>query len=391
MSAGEARRLPYLPALFVAVLPLAVMVFLQWVPRQLVSEDFIKELKPWCLVQGVNVDLKPIQPAPPCHKVPAPPDTSRPDQVAGQKVAQTDTAAQGRGAPKTTPQLRALELRARIDFGAISALLQVVAVLAAGFAITQMIAGWRTQAPRPTPDGQSSPRVPKAERVVVVCLALFGIVAGIAFAVLQMRAHIRDLLIRPPIEAAEKAGLMASGLLETLDHMVAYNYLFAFVGAGLLLAYLAALSIDSPAPMSEEDRIVGLQFVLGIGAALFTTGILANKAGIAMVKGVLDETSSKELLAALDRLPDVWALAYSGFLVTAIAAAYFAIRGGEAKINETPKDGDAVPTSALAVRTPDGKDFKAFGWLINMLVALTPVWLTEGLAKLLDAAGKIPQ
>jgi hypothetical protein len=329
--------------------------------------------------------LEPIDPQPPCQKAPEGKGKSETPRAPGSPVRTASSPGQQAAAGKTTPQLRASELKARIDFAAVSSLLRAIAVLAIIYAILQMIAGWRAGAPRPN-DAQ----VPARERRVVAALAVVGATAGYIYAYVEWQPNVvRDLLIRAPIEAAENVGLVSHGLLQKLDTMVNMNYLIAFVAAGLLLAYLAALTIDSEAAMPEADRLVGLQFVLAIGAAMFSAGVLASKLGIAVVKVVLDDANSRELIAALDRLPDVWALAYSGFLITAIGTAYFAMRGRDASINPQPAGGSAVPNSAFALRTPSGKDFKALGWVVNLVIAFAPVWLTEGLSKLIDAANKI--
>lgn len=336
----------YYPMLAVLLLPALVMLLLRWGPAQVVAGAILTDLGPPQLVQMAS------------------------DQPGTQPTK------------KTKAELRDAELKARLEYGVANGLLRTVAALAIIFALIQLISGWRSAATRPggTP-------VPALERRVVITVAVVLSTLAIAYAELQFRPDsIRAALIFAPLVEAEKAGVVSPGLAELHLTTAAQNMLIAYLAAALLLTYLAALTIDSETPMKEDDRVVGLQFVLAIGAALFTAAILVNKSGMAFITQALDPKRSAALIAALNVLPDVWALAYTGFLLTAVATAYLGIRGDKATVHPEAAAGQRIKDSPVALRTPDGKDFKIFGWFVNLLIASAPVWLPGTLTTLLKTA-----
>jgi hypothetical protein len=103
-----------------------------------------------------------------------------------------------------------------------------------------------------------------------------------------------------------------------------------------------------------------------MGGALLTSSAYANAQATEWAKGLLDASSMAHASAVLDRDPLHWGALASAFLVTTAGSTYLAITVGQ----ESGESGG----SALALKTPDGRDFKFFGWLINLLLALSPVW-----------------
>jgi len=361
----------YRPMFAVLVLPVIVLAVLQTSPTWLRSGWGPPEFS------SKNWKAHLAAPAAPAAEpsTPSPPRTAAPPQ-GEQPPSGTPPAPAAK--PKTKAQFLAAELNGRLQFGTASALFQALALIAIVFAISQLRSNWRTGAPRP-----DNAAIPPQEQGVVVAVAIAVSVASLVYAHIQWSSDaVRGSLLFPPISAAaQELGTATAGLTKAIVGLDWYNYLIGYPAAGLLLAYLAALSIKSAAPLKEADRLVGLQFVLAIGAALFSAAVLSDKASIAFTTGVLDSKKVPEFIDALKTLSDVWAIAYSGFLITAIGTAYFAIRGSEATVTVQPAN--AEQDSLLALRTPDGKDFKFLGWLVNFVIAFAPVWVTQGIAKLL--------
>jgi hypothetical protein len=386
----QAKRLA--PAFAVLLLPLVVVALAQVAGHVLLSRTLFPGLGPWCLVriEGASAPDVCIKGAENRGSV-----ASGGTTTAGGTGTGTGTGAGPTGVvagpsigsrvasvvPRTEPQARAKEFIARVDFAAGTALLWITAMLASVLALIGLWNGGVSQ--------QTSTSVEERRWVVRFCV--MGVVAGIAIAYVGHKHNsVRDFLLNGPLTAAQTAKLVAGDAVGLLNEVSLWNLFVGFGAGGLLLGYLAALSIDSSHSIPVADRVTSIQFVLVAGAAILTASVLANKAAISWISGVLDPASSALLLDAFKKVGDFWGLISSLFLVTAIGGAYFAIRGREAKMGEV---GQAAGTSAFALRTADSKDFKVLGWLINLLIAFAPVWLSETIFRTFDLFQKqaLPQ
>lgn len=380
----------FLPAMLVLILPPLVMTVVQQVPLHLLPTTFVQEVKPWCYARVLDKNNEPLK-APACLEPPSPvnaAEASKPSPGAGpqqatgtvppQQAAGASGSRQSSGKTKTLPQLRAAEAKARMDFGAASSLLLLVATLAFSFAVYQLVTNWGPQT-----------GVPGPEKWFILSTAILALCGALFYASRDWEiADFAHVLIKQIMDTAQDAGLLAPSAGASFKQLVGLNLLFAYAGAALLLSYLVALTINDAVPMAQSDRIVGLQFALGLGAGIFTLGSLANKTGLAWAISALDETQSAALIEATKGILDLWATASSVFLLTAIGTAYFGIRGVNASVGQTAAAGQQ--SSVVALRTPTGDDFKIFGWLVNLLIAFAPVWLTAGLSKGLDIAKTVP-
>jgi hypothetical protein len=242
------------------------------------------------------------------------------------------------------------------------------------------IALWKGWGPRRSPE--------KAERRWVIAFCVFGIVIGVILSYFAQNANsVRALLLDGPLMAAGQAKIISPDSVDILRSTSWWGLLVGYIVGGFLLAYLAALAIDSTQPMPIEERMTALQFTLVAGAALFTASVLVNKAALNWVSNVLDPASSTLLTESFRKVGDFWGLITSLFLLTAIGTAYFAIADvnpPQPAAEVQPAAGAQSANSVFALKTPDGKDFKALGWLINLLIAFAPAWLSETIFKTVD-------
>jgi hypothetical protein len=369
----------YCPALATLFLPPAVMILVQQVPLLLLPASFVAELKPACYVQSIqpNVDRKACDPAPPA--APAPAATPTPTVAPAPAAAPAPGAAkEGEKSPpkaKTVSQLRAVEAKARAEFGVASAALLAISAGAALFAGYQLYAGWG-----PGNTFRNRRRV-QHDRSYVAGTTALVVLAAVATAWHDWGGTDFSHTL---IDQIRNAALGFGSITDTIwfGRLVGANLFAAYVSAGLLLVYLSSLSLDSRGD-GGKSGIAGLQIAVIIGAAIFAIGGYANTTGVALATLAVDDGPGAPLLGATKAVLDLWAVANSAFILTAIGTAYYGIRRDAPPAAATQKD------SPLALSTPSGDDFKALGWLVQILLALAPIWAPASLSKIFDAAKSI--
>jgi hypothetical protein len=137
--------------------------------------------------------------------------------------------------------------------------------------------------------------------------------------------------------------------------------------------------------------VSGLQIVVVIGSIIFTLSAVANRAAAAWATVGLDEGSGKALIEVANSIPKLWDYASTVFLIAAVATGYAGIRASKAPAarkdgaGKDEKETKEQKDSATALRTPDGEDFKAFGWVVQFIIALAPVWLPASIGTFIKA------
>lgn len=337
------------------------MVFVQQLPMQLL---------PSTLIQGLGVECYVRFSKAPDHEDCNPP--------ASQPAANPAGAAGAAVKAKAPAQLRAVEAKARAEFGVATAILLIVSLGAAGFALYQFQVSW----------------APGLDRNLVFIAAGVAIVIGAVMACVDWkRADFGHALVNAIIAATMAAEALPNTLQDNWSTFVALNLFFAYVGASLLLVYLASLAIPNGQPGQGTSGIVGLQFGVLIGAAIFALGGYANRTGVTWATVALDEGPGAPLVDLSTMMVNLWGVANSAFMLTAIATAYYGIRHNtktKKSASHSSADKPAHKPGPSALRTPDGDDFKALGWLVQVLIALAPIWLPAGLSKFVDVAKTIP-
>lgn len=401
-------------AFLILILPPLVLLLVRSVPLIALPKAIIVELKPWCFVRVIP-KLDPIEAL--CKEaVPAADPVNRP--VPGSQPQGNAAGAEqhgpmnpaGRPAPgtnsprQTSPpaasgalssekqtsrpraptlaQLRATEAKARTTFGIASAMLEAIAVSGLVFAIVQICWNWCAAASAGAPDDPDRAR----DRWFVFGFAVVAVAAAVIMYCRDIASESYDnILVNLMLTASVTSNALSAQSADVFHILLKLNLLIAYVAAALLLVYLASLAIRSPASGETKDRLSGFQFAVAIGGAIFAVGAYANQTALAWATLAVDENIGAPLLEAVKAIADLWAIASSAFLFTAIATGYFGIRANSANVSVQQQ-----PDSALALRTPSGDDFKALGWIVQFVVALAPVWLPVGLAKLLESASKLP-
>jgi hypothetical protein len=184
------------------------------------------------------------------------------------------------------------------------------------------------------------------------------------------------------IDASKSADSVLPSMHDRLDLLTAIDLFAAYVAAALLLVYLASLTIPNGDTGEGKSGLVGLQYCIVLGAGIFALGGYANRTGVAWATVALEEGPGTPLADLTKTVVDVWAAASSGFMLVAIATAYYGIR-------KAPARNQAATPGVLAEKTPSGDDFKALGWLVQIMLALAPIWAPQILTKVFDAAKMI--
>jgi hypothetical protein len=287
--------------------------------------------------------------------------------------------------PKTStlPQLRATEAKSRTAFGVASAMLEAIAVGGLLFAIVQICWTWCAAPPAgadPDPDRSR-------DRAFVFGFAVLATGAGVLMQCWDIASESYDnTLVNLVLTASVTSNALSAQSADVFHNLVRLNLLIAYVAAALLLVYLASLSIPSSVPGDRKARLAAFQFIILIGGAIFAFAAYANQTALAWVTLGVDEATGAPLIEALKAIPDLWSIASSAFLFTAIAIGYFAITAANPAVVNAP----VQSTSTLDLRTPTGEDFKAFGWVVQFAIALAPIWLPAGLTKILEFSSKLP-
>lgn len=422
----------------VLFLPLAIMALVRFVPLQ-VLPDKTAELKSSCFLrtfveydaEGKLKELKdPPKPKPECVGA-APPaakkktasgagnQQSRPDPPPpGSKDADKDKdkdtdkdknkeakdkensgpgtitenpkqkKSAGRDEARTLVQFRAADVNARSDFGIASGIMQAIALGGLMFALVQLI--WSANALKVPDPAHASPAT-ENDRTMLIAFAVIAVICAIALACyhatsesfdnLLMNEHLKNSigLFGDPPAAADT-------VFKAFKKVIWWNLLSAYTAAALLLVYLAVLAIPADPLGDAKQRLAGLQFVVLIGAAMFALSAVVSNATIAWATIGLDSETGAELIEVMGSITKLWSLGSSAFLITAIIVGYAAIRTAR----PPAPDPNTAKDSAVALRTPSGDDFKAFGWIVQFVVALAPIWAPAGLSKIFDLLKTIP-
>ncbi|MDF2600270.1 MAG: hypothetical protein K0Q54_3093 [Methylobacterium brachiatum] len=249
--------------------------------------------------------------------------------------------------PQNADQAKTLELALRLGFATASNILRLVAILvfagasAAFFMQPSMRQLWRA-------------------------VAWFALVAGCAIigtTVLTQDTMTKMLLVGA-IQNAQHQALGGIGdVAEGLGLSMTVNLLLGFAASGSLLAMLCSLL------WRQDDHaraLQALQFAVVMGAALFSAASYANAQAAAWAKGLLDDSTMSFAMSALDQLPAYWGVVGSFSLIAVGGLTYVYVSN-----DEVPSDQGG---SAFALKTSDGSDFKFFGWLVNAVLVLSPIW-----------------
>jgi hypothetical protein len=329
-----------------------------------------------------------------------------------------------RGIGQTLTQFRATEIKARAEFATASAILQAAAIAAFIFAIFRLVSTWRDLnappvEPAPAPaqlpaqpqpaEPQRNPAEPGDSRFLLATAVLSFLIAAFLAYSDTGSTTFDNVLMNVIFENGVQAKIFVAATFEKFQNIVLTKSLFgettfapyraivfanllsAYLAGGLLLVYLAVLAIPADSIGSAKDRVSGLQIVVVIGSIIFTLSAVANRAAAAWATVGLDEGSGKALIEVANSIPKLWDYASTVFLIAAVATGYAGIRAS--KEPAARKDGagkDEKETkeqkdSATALRTPDGEDFKAFGWVVQFIIALAPVWLPASIGTFIKA------
>ena len=379
-----------LAALLVLTLPAAVVMLVRGVALVALPKALTLDMRVECFVRDVEKPLRPdaiaeraridkacedLRPAPDAKQPePAPPTAKSPKERAGGSTA---SAAQH-------TQFRAIEAKARAGFGMASALLQAVAAGAFFFAFCQLVQNWG-RAPAAA-DGDANGRAAFRTWRRIIILTSLGV---LGFAVWQGLAEVKsedfdNVLINLVLVVGEKAGTLRAGTIETYRFLMTMNLIAAYLASGLLLVYLATLTIPFGEPSTMKERLAGFQFVIAIGATVLAVTIYANQKAVDLATLAINPTTGESLIEAARIVLDFWSTICVAFLFTAIVAGYFGIRasGASASVPE--------PDSALALRTPTGDDLKTLGWIVQFVLALAPAWLPAALKTVFERVGSAP-
>jgi len=394
----------YLPALLVLLLPLVMVLLVRGVSLIVLPKAFTTELKVHCFVQTLPnaeppfADCKDAIPAndgspgtrPEARGSASTPQAkdasggSTPSREAAQKDAASASAPPAsRAKARSLPQLRALEGKARTSFAVASAMLVAIALGGLIFAITQTGWSWcrrELAGPPPVADLLYDRSFVFGTMAVMIVLALVMLYFDTA------SDNYDNFLINLVLAAGVRSKALGASSADAFQGMIKFNLAVAYVAAGFLLVYLASLAIPSTATGNRKDRLAAFQFIIAIGGAILAFSAFANQAALGWVSVAVDEATGAALLEGLKAIPDLWSVASSVFLFTAIATGYFAITANNAGGNAPA----AGATSALDLRTPTGDDFKALGWIVQFVIALAPIWLPSALGKILELSSKLP-
>ena len=338
------------------------MLFVQLVPLWLLPSTLVSELAVDCYVHLNKKERDVCKPPTPAAATAAPGAAPVAPPPAQPKGADSKAKAQA--------QVRAAELKARAEYGVATAILLIVSLGAAVFALGQL----RT----------SSQNASSDDRKFVIGAATLAVALAAIAAWHDWR---NEDFGHALINAIFVAGTTAKSLLDAgktgFSNFIGLNLLFAYVGAALLLVYLASLTIPDWQKANAKSGLVGLQFGVVIGAAIFALGGYTNKTGVAWAAVALEEGAGTPLIDLTKTVLDLWSVSSSAFIFTAIATAYWGIR-------QSPRKSDPATSTALVARGEDGDDFKALGWIVQLLIALAPIWLPASLGKFLETAKMLP-
>lgn len=415
---GFLKRYAYFFAIL--FLPMMVLALVRCVPLMVLPAD-TAELKSQCFLRGFEQyeaggKLKdPDKPNEKCVGAAPPPKpktvTEKPVQLglARDKDTKDDKegGATGEQPKKKKPdartlvQYRAVDVSARADFGIASGVMQAVALGGFLFALIQLVSSWnelRVRDPAQTGGAVAS------DRPMLVAFALLAVACAVVMVCQDVQSKSLDNALMDEL-FKKSAGLIpdtAEAAFKAFRDLIRLNLLAAYTAGALLLVYLAVLALPADPLGDANQRLGGLQFIVLIGAALFALSAVANNAAIAWATLGIDSESGAALIEATGAIPKLWSLASSGFLITAIILGYAGIRANAPppkapdpnKQSAAPKDSgtpNAPPKdSAIALRTPSGDDFKAFGWIVQFIIALAPIWAPASIAKIFDLVKTIP-
>ncbi|MGB9368491.1 MAG: hypothetical protein WCE79_21015 [Xanthobacteraceae bacterium] len=348
----------YKHAILVLIAPPLAMLFVQYFPNAWLLPTSPEMLKPGCYIhQAKKIDVTN------CDRLPA-----------------ADAKASPNPKAKTGAQLRAMEVKARAEFGLATAFLIVVSLGAAAFAAYQLhVSWWNTAGPAEAANRAHLP----ADKKFIRRILFFAIVLAAAAAYRDWNGHdFGHTLVLAVIEASKQAESVMPSMHKALECLLAINLFAAYLSTALLLVYLASLTIPTGDSGQGTNGLVGLQFGIVFGAVIFALGSFANKTGVAWATLAIEEGPGTPLADLMKTIVDVWAAAASAFMLVAIGTAYYGIRSA-------PDRNTAAVAGLMADKTASGDDFKALGWLVQIMLALAPIWAPQILGKVFDAAKTI--
>lgn len=429
----------YSTAIFILLLPPMMMLLVKAIPLAILPKTDVNATSAWCFVKTFDYfDLdgklvsdgsngprgcNTVRPLVEKKKQAAQDDkkNKKPNETSGENQSNTQTPASNesardtsspddkvaRGRGQTLAQFRPIEIKARLDFATASAVMQAAAAGALIFALFQLIAGWRALVVAPTPQPLPESAI-DGDRLFFAITVVLAIVIAIWLAYHDTRSNDFDNMLMTrlfeigawpnyQIFATDAFGLGSASVAKKILGDVAFlpysmivfmNLLTTYLAGGLLLIYLATLAIPSDALGTKKDRMTGLQIAVVLGSIIFTLSAVANRAAAAWATVGIDEASGKALIDLANAVPKMWDVASSVFLIAAIAVGYFGIRASKAPA-ATKEAGNETKDGILNMRTVEGDDFKALGWLVQILLALAPIWAPASLSKIFDAAKTI--
>lgn len=353
----------YWPAILVLVAPTLIMLLVQRLPLLLLPGNLTDQLGISCYVRFSSVKLDDNDLCKP-RPAPAPGATAGAGTPGGGTAG--GTAGAGAGKPKSTAQQSAIEAKARAEFGVASTMLVIISIGAAAFALRRLYGTFGR------------------DRTFIYTAVGVAVVLGAAVAAWDaVNTDFAHALINKIIQEGMAAKSLPATMETEFDRFVRANLAAAYIASALLLVYLASLTIPDGQTDLTQSGVLGLQYGVLIGAMIFALGGYANRTGVAWATVALDDGSGAPLIDLSGMIVNLWAVSASAFMITAIAASYYGIR-------RNPQPAQKAGDSALALRTPEGDDFKALGWIVQVLIALAPIWLPAGLSKFVDVAKTIP-
>ena len=309
-------------------------------------------IAPWCVLKVKELDSR--QPdgckGPPAASAAATGSISFAEQSTTPDKARDAgaAAASDKSEPKTLTQARTREISLRLSFTTASVLIRIVSLISLLVSAAYIL---RDRNP--------------IRLVLGIVLTVGGGMAG-AYAAMS-ESWLSRAFFDGVFNAAETIALTEPGGLLALKTAAVWNLSMGFAAAGSLLAMIAIIACnDRTNAASIPGRLEALQFALVLGAALFSASSYGNAQVAEWAKGLLDSSSMAQAREVIDRVPAFWGVLGSAFLVTAGGTCYLTLNQGVAK-----PLGQGQPS---IMKTDDGTELKFFGWLVNSVLILSPIW-----------------